>query len=213
MKSLDIEIGEIKRYINTKDINYIKKLYLSPIRKNQMHLLKTEDIPFIEEYNYYAKLLKTLKKHIRLNPNKHIILNILEDKIKNVVLLLISIDLESLGIGKEVDIRIITGNNNRVYMDCTYYEYKDKSSLYINNFRAVKAKNGYGTLLLSNIKDIAMSINQVLINNNLSAIVVIEGLLVADENIINEEYLRILYKKYGFEIDNQNNLSLYIANI
>lgn len=208
METLDIKINKMKQYINTKDISAVNKLKLSAIKDNNKYDLNEEDLKYIDEYNYYIKFLKNLKRYIRANDKRNIIIKEYKDNLDRLMYIIISIDINTISVGIPVDIQTLSGSKNKAYMECIYYQYKESSSLYINNFRAIKSKNGYGGKILINLKDIIRDINKALKDNNLKEIKIIEGLLVADENIISEKDLRNLYKKYGFIIDNQNNISI-----
>lgn len=208
METLDIKINKMKQYINTKDISAINKLKLSVIKENNKYNLNKEDFKYIDEYNYYVKFLKNLKRYIRVNDKKNIIIKAYKDNFDRLMYIIISIDIDTISVGIPVNIQTLSGSKNKAYMECIYYQYKERSSLYINNFRAIKSKNGYGGKILINLKDIIRDINKALKDNNLKEIKIIEGLLVADENIISEKDLRNLYKKYGFIIDDQNNISI-----
>ncbi|WP_195937962.1 hypothetical protein [Romboutsia sp. 1001713B170131_170501_G6] len=213
METLDIKINKMKQYINTKDISAINKLKLSVIKENNKYNLNEEDFKYIDEYNYYVKFLKNLKKYIRVNNKKNIIIKVYKDNLDRLMYIIISIDIDTISVGIPVDIQTLSGSKNKAYMECIYYQYKERSSLYINNFRAIKSKNGYGGKILINLKDIIRDINNKLKDNNLKEIKIIEGLLVADENIISEKDLRNLYKKYGFIIDDQNNISINLEKV
>lgn len=213
METLDIKINKMKQYINTKDISAINKLKLSVIKENNKYNLNEEDFKYIDEYNYYVKFLKNLKRYIRVNNKKNIIIKVYKDNLDRLMYIIISIDIDTISVGIPVDIQTLSGSKNKAYMECIYYQYKERSSLYINNFRAIKSKNGYGGKILINLKDIIRDINKALKDNNLKEIKIIEGLLVADENIISEKDLRNLYKKYGFIIDDQNNISINLEKV
>lgn len=213
METLDIKINKMKQYINTKDISAINKLKLSVIKENNKYNLNEEDFKYIDEYNYYVKFLKNLKRYIRVNDKKNIIIKVYKDNLDRLMYIIISIDIDTISVGIPVDIQTLSGSKNKAYMECIYYQYKERSSLYINNFRAIKSKNGYGGKILINLKDIIRDINKALKDNNLKEIKIIEGLLVADENIISEKDLRNLYKKYGFIIDDQNNISINLEKV
>lgn len=208
METLDIKINKMKQYINTKDISAINKLKLSVIKDNNKYNLNEDDFKYIDEYNYYVKFLRSLKRYIKSNDKKNIIIKEYKDNLDRLMYIIISIDINTISVGIPVNIQTLSGSKNKAYMECVYYQYKERSSLYINNFRAIKSKKGYGRKILINLKDIIRDINKVLKENNLKEIKIIEGLLVADENIISEKDLRNLYKKYGFIIDNQNNISI-----
>lgn len=208
METLDIKINKMKQYINTKDISAINKLKLSVIKENNKYNLNEEDFKYIDEYNYYVNFLKNLKRYIRVNDKKNIIIKAYKDNLDRLMYIIINIDIDTISVGIPVNIQTLSGSKNKAYMECIYYQYKERSSLYINNFRAIKSKNGYGGKILINLKDIIRDINKALKDNNLKEIKIIEGLLVADENIISEKDLRNLYKKYGFIIDDQNNISI-----
>lgn len=202
MCTLDIKIKEMKKYLMDKDISKIKKLKLSTKYDN----LDLESTNLLNEYEYYIKLLKKIKKYIKSNESKHIFLDIKEDKNKFLVGILNIIDFNSKDIGIQIDIILLTGSLNKAYMDCTCYKINDYSMLYINNFKSRISNRGYGTILLSNLDFNIKAINNVLNKYNLKEIKLVEGLVVADKNIIEENDLINLYKKYGFEVDKYNRM-------
>ncbi|MBO3445542.1 hypothetical protein [Clostridium sp. CCUG 7971] len=192
----------MKKHLMDKDISKIKKLKLSTKYDN----LDLESTNLLNEYEYYIKLIKKKKKYIKSNKSKYIILDIKEDKNKFLVGILNIIDFNSKDIGIQMDIILLTGSLNKAHMDCTCYKINDYSMLYINNFKSRISNRGYGSILLSNLDFNIKEINNVLNKYSLKEIKLVEGLVVADKNIIEENDLINLYKKYGFEVDKYNRM-------
>lgn len=202
MCTLDVKIKEMKEYLREKDINKIKKLKLNTKYDN----LDLEDANLLNEYEYYIRLLKKLKRYIKLNEEKYLLLDIEEDKNKFIVGVLSAINFNANDIGIPIDIILLTGSLNKTYMDCEYYRINDYAMLYIYNFRSRISNKGYGSILLMKLDDRIKEINKVLNKYNLKEIKSVEGLVVADKNIINENDLINLYKRYGFEVDRNNRM-------
>lgn len=202
MCTLDVKIKEMKEYLREKDINKIKKLKLNTKYDN----LDLEDANLLNEYEYYIRLLKKLKRYIKLNEDKYLLLDIEEDKNKFIVGILSIINFNANDIGIPIDIILLTGNLNKSYMDCISYKIDNCAMLYIYNFRSRISNKGYGSMLLMKLDDRIKEINKVLNKYNLKEIKSVEGLVVADKNIINENDLISLYKRYGFEIDKNNRI-------
>uniref|UniRef100_UPI0005A6A261 hypothetical protein n=1 Tax=Faecalimicrobium dakarense TaxID=1301100 RepID=UPI0005A6A261 len=202
MCTLDTKIKEMKEYLKDKDINKIKKLKLNTKYDN----LNLEDASLLNEYEYYIRLLKKLKRYIKLNEDKHLILDIEEDKNKFIVGILSTINFNAKDIGIPIDIMLLTGTVNKSYMDCISYKIDSYAMLYIYNFRSRISNEGYGSMLLMKLDYRIKEINKVLNKYNLKEIKSVEGLVVADKNIINDNDLISLYKRYGFEVDKNNRM-------
>jgi len=206
MNSLDIKIDEIKSNLIKKNIKAIKKSKLKIIKNEEIKNISQEERNSLKEYNYYVKLLKKIKKYINKNENLITILNVENDKAGKIIYVVVSIDIKEINIGIPINIQIISGNTNNTYMDCTYYEKIDKSSLYINYFKSIRPNQGYGRIILKNLNNIIKGVNETLQSYNYEDIKIVEGDLVADKNIISEKDLKKMYMRYGFEIDSKNNM-------
>ncbi len=206
MNSLDIKIDEIKSNLIKKNIKAIKKSKLKIIKNEEIKNISQEEINSLKEYNYYVKLLKKIKKYINKNENLITILNVENDKVGKIIYVVVSIDIKEINIGIPINIQIISGNTNNTYMDCTYYEKIDKSSLHINYFKSIRPNQGYGRIILKNLNNIIKEVNETLQSYNYEDIKIVEGDLVADKNIISEKDLKKMYMRYGFEIDSKNNM-------
>jgi len=150
--------------------------------------------------------LKKIKKHIS---NKEDLINIFSvehDRDEKIIYIITTINIKAISVGIPVAIKIITGGRNATHMDCTYYENKEKASLYINNFNSINSNRGYGGVLLKNLDNIIKEINKNLKNYDFKEIKIIEGYVVANKNIISEKNLKNMYIKYGFEIDSKNKM-------
>lgn len=201
MTSVDVKIRELKT--NLKDIN------IKAIKKNKLKPIKLESTygkNSTEEYNYYLKLIKKIKKEIELAERLEQIL-IIEEKNKQIVCIYVTLNFDNLDIGIPIKINLISGNNSSVVMDCTYYDKISKAILYINNFTSSIPNQGYGSILLNNLDKITYKINNNLYRHGYSEIESIEGKLIANKHIISEEKLIELYKRYEFNICKNN----YIA--
>lgn len=206
MNVLDIKINDIKNNLINKNIKAIRKSKLKIIKSKDIKNIRLEDRNLLEEYNYYVKLLKKIKKCINKNEDLLTIFNVTNDKIGKIIYIVVRINIKEISIGIPIDIRIITGDTNDTYMDCTYYEIKEQSRLYINDFKSTKPNQGYGGILLNNLDNIVNEVNKYLRIYNLKDIKMIEGYLVANKNIISESDLKDMYIKYGFEIDSKNKM-------
>ncbi len=209
MYKLENKTCEIKKCLIDKDISKIRKLKLNLI-KEEHNNLSCEEVSIINEYNYYVKLLKKLQRHIKLNEEKTIIMDLAKDKLQNIITIVTSIDFRQRVIGIPVEINILCGDMNKVCMECTCYEIIDYSTLYIDNFKSRISNKGYGSIILKRLDDIVSEINKKLREAKIREIKYIDGLVVADKNIISESNLINLYKKYGFKIDNKNNMIKYV---
>jgi len=206
MNSPDIKINEVKTNLVNKNIKAIRKNKLKVIKSEDIKNMRLEDRNLLEEYNYYVKLLKKIKKYINKNEDLLTILNVENDKVGKIIYIVVKINIKEIGIGIPIELRIITGDTNDTYMDCTYYEIREQSRLYINDFKSTKPNQGYGGVLLKNLDNIAKELNEYLKIYKYRNIKIIEGDLVADKNIISEIDLKDMYIKYGFEIDIKNNI-------
>ena len=206
MNVLDIKINDIKNNLINKNIKAIRKSKLKIIKSKDIKNIRLEDRNLLEEYNYYVKLLKKIKKCINKNEDLLTIFNVTNDKVGKIIYIVVRINIKEISIGIPIDIRIITGDTNDTYMDCTYYEIKEQSRLYINDFKSTKPNQGYGGILLKNLDNIVNEVNKYLRIYNLKDIKIIEGHLVANKNIISESDLKDMYIKYGFEIDSKNKM-------
>lgn len=209
MHNLENKICEIKKYLIDKDISKIKKLKLN-LLKPEFNNLNSKGLNLVNEYNYYVKLIKKLQRHIKLNKEKDMLINLSKDRFQNLICIVITIDFRKRVIGIPVDINILCGDMNKVSMECTCYEIMDYSTLYIDNFKSRISNKGYGSIILKGLDKIINDINKKLIKSNIGEIKYIEGMVVADKNIISETNLINLYKKYGFKIDNKNNMIKYL---
>ncbi len=205
MISLDIKINEMKNNLVDKNIKAIRNNKLKKIKDEDKKKIEVKDEVFIKEYNYYVRLLKKIKKYINNKENIITIFDV-ENKEKNIVYIITTIDMQEISVGIPIKISVITGDTNYTYMDCTYYEREENSVLYINNFTSIKPNKGYGGILLKKLDYIISEINKKFIYYNLNDIKLIEGKMIANKNIISEKKLKKLYIKYGFEIDNKNNM-------
>lgn len=205
--TLDIKIKEMKEYLIEKDINKIQNIKLKNIKEPD---LDEEDESLLNEYKYYVKLLKRLKKYIKLNEDKHMIIDISLDRNDNIVGILTTINLNSNDVGIPIEIILLTGSSNKSYMDCICYDINNYALLYINNFRSKISNKGYGSILLRKLEDKAKEINVVLRKYGLKEITSVEGIAVADKNVIDENSLINLYKQYGFNVDCDNNMVKYL---
>ena len=205
MQSLQIKMNELKSNIINKDLKQLKK--------NKYKIIPTDKNKYdesIKNYNYYIKLTKKIKKYIK-DDYVHIV-DTRHDKYGNIVWLVAKFDISQMEIEMPIDIRIITDQNGDTYMNCAYYNEPNGGILYINIFESRRYNQGYGKLLLENLVCVVNSINNKFDyynnKNNISLknIEVIKGKAMPTESIINQFDLNRLYKKYGFEIDDKNNI-------
>lgn len=171
------------------------------------------NIYIVKEYNYYAKLTKKVKKYIKTDED--IIFNTYKDKRGKIICLLIKFDINKMEIFMPIDIRIITGDTKDTFMDCTYYNLEKEGKLYIKEFSSGKPRNGYGKIILKNIENIIENINLKLDSYNhysndykFNYIKIIEGMAIPTKTIISQKELNKLYRKYGFFVDEKNNMSM-----
>ena len=205
MNSLDIKISEMKNNLMEENMKAIQK-EKSKLIKNKIKKNKHQEEFLIEEYNYHLKLIKKINKYIKLNENTSMILQRKTDLEHNIVYIVICIQNNKLDVGIPIDIRVLTGNKSEAYMDCTYYEKEDSGVLYIDNFRSIVPRKGYGAILLKELDNIVEEINSKLKKENIKPINMIKGHLIADKNVIDEKILRKIYKLYNFEIDHENKI-------
>jgi hypothetical protein len=205
MISLDIKINEIKNNLVDKNIKAIRNNKLKKIKYENIKKTEFKDEILIKEYNYYIRLIKKIKKYIKNQDNRITILDV-ENKENKIFYIVITVDIQDISIGIPIKINIITGDTNYTYMDCTYYERKENSVLYINDFTSIKPNKGYGGILLKKLDYIISEINKKIRTYNFKEIKTIEGKMIANKNVISEKSLKKLYIKYGFEIDNKNNM-------
>lgn len=206
MQSLKRKTNELKSNIINKDLKQLKKNKLKSISTD-----KNECDESIKNYNYYIKLTKRLKKYI--DEDYEQIVDTVIDKKGRIVWLVAKFKTSDMEIEMPIDIRIITGDSGDTYMSCSYYNEQDGGMLYISRFESKRPNYGYGKLLLENLPYIIKNINykfddiNKMENLELKNIKTIRGRSMATKSIISQEDLNRLYKKYGFEIDNKNNIS------
>ncbi|MGL5717501.1 MAG: hypothetical protein ACRCXT_18445 [Paraclostridium sp.] len=208
--------------LNSKIINMKSNLEarsLKGIRNTKFKTISTKeisnvDIQTLNEYNYYAKLTKRVRKYI--NTNDDIIFDISRDKNNRIICLLIKFNKYNMEIFMPIDIRIITGDTKDSFMDCTYYNLESEGKLYIKEFLSGKPNNGYGKIILKNLDNIIFRINLSLDNYNhystdykFNYINKIEGIAIPTKTIISQVQLNRIYRKYGFEVDEENNMSIF----
>lgn len=210
MENLLSKIDEMKNNLMLKDIDSIKK--------NKYKTISTKDInnknkDVINLYNYYVKLIKKVKKY--LNTDEEIIFEVKKYKTSKLVCLMSKLNTDEIEIFMKIDIRVLTGNTKDTYMNCTYYNIKDEGMLYINEFSSGKPNNGYGKIILKNLDDIISNINKKLdLYNHYSEdytfnyIKKLEGIAIPYKTIISQESLNKIYRKYGFQVDEKNNMKI-----
>ena len=98
MHNLENKICEIKKYLIDKDISKIKKLKLN-LLKPEFNNLNSKEVNLVNEYNYYVKLIKKLQRHINLNKEKDIVIDLSKDKLQNLICIVITIDFRKRVIG------------------------------------------------------------------------------------------------------------------
>lgn len=206
MNSIDI-ISEIKKDLINKDIKAIQKYKLQLIK--DCNIRDTQDKELIKCYNYHVKLIRKIKKYLKGSTGYDIIINAKEHQKSDLITLVSKINPNEINIGISVDIRLLTGSRDESYMDCTYYP--NQNTIYINDFRSSKSNRGYGKVILDNLDEILEDLNKILEKYDLNKIMIIRGKMIANKHIISEENLKKMYIKYGFEVDNSNNI-LYILN-
>jgi len=211
MISLEQKTDEIKSIIINKDIKKLKQNKFKLISKDKYLDESNENI---EKYNYYVKLSKRLKRY--LNEKCEEIIEIRYDGYGKIVFLVSKFNLYDSEIEMPIDIRIITGDNGDTYMSCSYYSDTNHGILYINRFESKRPNHGYGSLLLKNLDYIIKTINErfEIINQNSNSkflnIDTIKGKAIPSKSIINQKNLNTLYRKYGFDIDDKNNIIKYL---
>ena len=207
MIDLESRIEEIKSNLVSKNFKYIIKCKYKTIPAKEKDIYDEEKV---KEYNYYVKLIKKLKKHIK--DSSDIQFYTRYDKFNNLVCLVSKFDINQIDINLNIDIRIIIGDKYDTYMKATYYQEKC-GILYLEEFVSGNRKNGYGSMLLDNLNFIIDNINSRLKNyNNYSEtynfkpIKILKGKAIPFKSVISQEDLNKLYTKYGFKIDNNNYL-------
>lgn len=210
MQKLNKQINDMKANIELKKLKSIKSNKFKTISTKD---IKTTNSNIIKEYNYYVKLTKRIKKYI--NSNDEIIFEIYKDIDGNLICLFTKFDINKMQIFMPVDIRVITGNTKDTFMDCTYYNLKEEGKLYIQEFSSGKPRHGYGKIILENLDNIVEAINSKLDTYNhyskdykFNYINYIEGMAIPTKTIISQKELNKLYRRYGFIIDEKNNMSM-----
>lgn len=201
MNSIDI-ISKIKKDLINRDIKAIQKYKLQLIK--DCNIRDTQDKELIKCYNYHVKLIRKIKKYLKGSTGYDIIINAKEHQKSNLITLVSKINPNEINIGISVDIRLLTGSRDESYMDCTYYP--SQSTIYINDFRSSISNRGYGKIILDNLDEILEHLNKILEKHCLNRIMIIRGKMIANKHIISEENLKKMYIKYGFEVDNSNNI-------
>lgn len=201
MNSIDI-ISKIKKDLINKDIKAIQKYKLQLIK--DCNIRDTQDKELIKCYNYHVKLIRKLKKYLKGSTGYDIIINAKEHQKSDLITLVSKINPNEINIGISVDIRLLTGSREESYMDCTYYP--NQSTIYINDFRSSISNRGYGKIILDNLDEILGDLNKILEKHDLNKIMIIRGKMIANKHIISEQNLKKMYIKYGFEVDNSNNI-------
>lgn len=201
MNSIDI-ISKIKKDLINKDIKAIQKYKLQLIKN--CNIRDTQEKELIKCYNYHVKLIRKLKKYLKGSTGYDIIINAKEHQKSDLITLVSKINPNEINIGISVDIRLLTGSRDESYMDCTYYP--SQSTIYINDFRSSISNRGYGKIILDNLDEILEDLNKILEKHYLNRIMIIRGKMIANKHIISEENLKKMYIKYGFEVDNSNNI-------
>lgn len=209
MQNLNNQIQIMKENLEMKNLKNIKSSKFKTISTKD---IKNEE-SIIKEYNYYTKLTKRIKKYI--NSKDEIIFETYEDNEGRIVGLFIKFDLNKMEIFMPIDIRVITGNTKDTFMDCTYYNLEKEGKIYIKEFSSGKPRCGYGKLILSNLDNIVKSINLKFDTYNhyskdykFNYINKIEGVAIPTKTIISQKELNKLYRRYGFIIDEKNNMSM-----
>lgn len=210
MQNLNSQVNKMKENLEQKKLKEIKRSRFKTISTKD---IKNEDIQILNEYNYYAKLTKRVKKYI--DNKEEILFETLKDKKGKSICLFVKFDLNKIEIFMPVDIRIITGDTKDTFMNCTYYNLENEAKLYIKEFSSGKPRNGYGKIVLENLDSIINRINFKLDTYNhyskgykFNYIKRIEGMAIPTKTIISQKELNKLYRKYGFIIDEKNNMSM-----
>ncbi|MGL6107142.1 hypothetical protein [Romboutsia sp.] len=211
MQNLQIKINELESNIIEKDLNKIKKNKLKPISQKDT---KDKSEINIKKYNYYVKLSKKIKKYIE--ECNYYTINIKHDRYNNIVCLVTKFNIAEMEVSMPIDIRVMNGHLKDTYMKCSYYNQGECGLLYIDEFMAGKPGYGYGSLLLSNLKNIIESINaninkcNIKEKCNFKEIKVVKGKSFPYNGIISQGNLNKLYIKHGFDIDCRNNMNMEI---
>ncbi len=210
MEDLLHKIDEMKLTLNSKDIKSIKKSKLKTISTKEIN---KENKQIITTYNYYVKLIKKLKRYLKTEED--IILEFKNDKLNRIVCLAIKLSKNDMEIFMPIDIIVFIGDAKDTYMDCSYYNLDEGGILYIKEFTSGKPNNGYGKIILENLDYIVKKINIKLDLYNhyfeeytFNYIKRIEGVAIPSKSIITQESLNKIYRKYGFEVDEKNNMSM-----
>ncbi|GAA0711923.1 hypothetical protein GCM10008904_24680 [Paraclostridium ghonii] len=210
MEDLLHKIDEIKENLQSKDIKSIKKSKLKTISTKEIN---KDNKQVIITYNYYVKLTKKIKKYLKTEED--IIFEVKEDDSNRIICLIVKLIKSEIEIFMPIDIRVFTGDTKDTYMDCSYYNLEDGGTLYIKEFTSGKPNHGYGKIILENLDYIVEKINMKLDSYNhyfedykFNYIKKIEGVAIPSKSIITQEVLNKIYRKYGFEVDEQNNMSI-----
>lgn len=210
METFLFKIDEIKKILNSRDIESIKKSKYKTIPAKD---IRKETKKISELYNYYVKLVKKVKRY--LLDGDCIFLETKEHSINKIVCLMIKIKKSEIEEFMKVDIRVLTGDTKDTYMNCTYYNIEKRGILYINEFTSGKPKFGYGKIILSNLDYIVNKINTILdyynhYNDNciFNYIQYIEGIAIPFKSIISQENLNKIYRKYGFTINEKDGMKI-----
>lgn len=209
MEDLLSKIDIMKNNLQIKDIK--------SINKNKFKTIPTKDINkdnelIVKEYNYYVKLTKKIKRYLKNDEN--IVFEINRDRFNRIICLMTNLKKSELDVFFYIDIRLITGNTKDTLMRCTYYN-KHMAILYINEFSSGKPNNGYGSIILKKLDYIVEEINIRLDAYNhyyedykFNYIYKIEGLAIPTKSIINQENLNKIYRKYGFLVNEKDNMKI-----
>ena len=210
MEDLLHKIDEMKQNLKSKDIKSIKESKLKTISTKEIN---EDNKHIITTYNYYVKLTKKIKKCLKTEED--IIFEVKEDNFNRMICLIVKLIKSEMEIFMPIDIRVFTGDTKDTYMDCSYYNLEDGGTLYIKEFTSGKPNHGYGKIILENLNYIANKINMRLDSYNhyfedykFNYINKIEGIAIPSKSIITQESLNKIYRKYGFEVDEQNNMRI-----
>lgn len=208
MDSLPMKISELKKNLMDINIVAIKKNKAKPIKIN------SDDQKYLYlqcEYNYLIKLKQRIKKYIRENEDEETILKMTEDRLKKITCIAVKIEKNKCDIGLPLEIKVLSGNDCSAFLNCTYYNNLYGGRLYLNDFRSSKPRQGYGSLILDNLDELILSINKAMIKLGYEEVVLLEGVMIANTNIISSEDLRKLYIKNNFEIDDKNHIRKFLT--
>ena len=210
MEDLLHKIDQIKVNLKTKDIKAIKKSRLKTISTKEIN---KENKQIINTYNYYVKLIKKLKRYLKTEED--VMFEVKHDNLNRMVCLAIKLSKNCMEIFMPIDIRVFIGDAKDTYMDCSYYNLENRGILYIKEFTSGKPNNGYGKIILENLEYIVNKINMKLDlynhyfeNCEFNYINRIEGVAIPSKNIITQESLNKIYRKYGFKVDEKNNMRI-----